>query len=155
MDIMSLPSGSSSEGDKLWDEQPHLGRLPYEIANLFVTLLGQHTSTSESCWFAVWEGYGDLEIPRRDAAKFSVPNRDMLLLHGRLQDALQTLNEIGWSYLGPNLWWPEDRAWFVATEIDFNWTYVGGTRDCIQSILDDPQLEALPTNPMEGNAMEK
>jgi hypothetical protein len=40
-------------------------------------------------------------------------------------------------------WWPEDRAWCVATEIDFTWTYVGGTRECIQQVIDDPELEAL------------
>ena len=79
----------------------------------------------------------------------------MVLLRGRLEDVRHTLEEVDWIYLAPSLWWPDDRAWFVATEIDFNWTYVGGTRDCIEGVLADPSLEALPTNPMEGNSMEK
>jgi len=29
----------------------------------------------------------------------------------------------------PDLWWPEDRAWFVATDTDLSWLYVGGTTD--------------------------
>jgi hypothetical protein len=155
MDISTLPAEFSSDGKRLWDDQPRTGRMPFEIASRFVALLGRHTSTPESCWFAPWRGFGWLRVPERDAAKFSLPNRDMVLLHGRLEDVLQTLEEVDWIYLAPSLWWPEDRAWFVATEIDFNWSYVGGTRDCIQSILDDPHLEALPTNPNEGNSMEK
>jgi hypothetical protein len=44
----------------------------------------------------------------------------------------------------PNLWWPDDRSWFVATEIDFGWTYVGGTGELIERVLSHPALEALP-----------
>lgn len=44
-----------------------------------------------------------------------------------------------------NLWWPEDRAWCVATEIDFSWTYVGGSGVCIQALIAAQQLEAMPT----------
>ena len=34
----------------------------------------------------------------------------------------------------PQWWWPDDRAWFVATEIDDSWTYVGGTSELIDTI---------------------
>ena len=44
----------------------------------------------------------------------------------------------------PNLWWPGDRAWTVATEVDHAWTYVGGTPELIDRILGEPRLEALP-----------
>ena len=40
---------------------------------------------------------------------------------------------------------PEDRAWCVATDIDLFDTYVGGSRECIEAILNNPELEALPT----------
>ena len=35
----------------------------------------------------------------------------------------------------PNMWWPEDRAWFVATEIDFDSTLVACTRSCALGLL--------------------
>jgi hypothetical protein len=47
----------------------------------------------------------------------------------------------------PNLWWPADRAWCVATEIDLSWTYVGGPAGLIAGILGDERLEALPAEP--------
>ena len=36
-----------------------------------------------------------------------------------------------------NLWWPEDRAWCVTTDIDFAWTYVGGDRSLIEELIGD------------------
>jgi hypothetical protein len=42
----------------------------------------------------------------------------------------------------PNLWWPEDRSWFVASEIDLQWTYVGGPRALIGQLVGDPRIEA-------------
>ena len=54
------------------------------------------------------------------------------------------LPEVWWKDQSPNLWWPADRAWIVASEIDHTWTYIGGTAALIRSILDHTDLEALP-----------
>ncbi len=48
---------------------------------------------------------------------------------------------------GPQWWWPEDRQWFAATEIDFPWSYVGGSADLIDSLLGHPDLEAVRVRP--------
>ena len=48
-------------------------------------------------------------------------------------------------HLHPNIWWPDDRAWCVATDIDMMTTYVGGSIEAISAVLTAPQLEALPT----------
>ena len=47
----------------------------------------------------------------------------------------------------PNLWWPDDRAWCVATEIDLAWTYVGGSAALIDDVLASAALEAQPVSP--------
>jgi hypothetical protein len=44
----------------------------------------------------------------------------------------------------PSLWWPDDRAWCVASEIDFCSTYVGGSPALIERVLGDDRLEAIP-----------
>jgi len=41
------------------------------------------------------------------------------------------------------MWWPEDRAWFVSTEVDFAWSYLGGSRALVDEILVDPRLETF------------
>jgi len=45
--------------------------------------------------------------------------------------------------LTPQLWWPEDRAWVVATEIDFDSTIVATTTAGAEALLDCEGLEAL------------
>jgi hypothetical protein len=73
--------------------------------------------------------------------------RDMLLFNG----ALHRVKAIG-SLLpsderlrrrGPQWWWPEDKSWFVATEIDYPWSYVAGSSALIDSLIGDPNLEAI------------
>jgi hypothetical protein len=49
----------------------------------------------------------------------------------------------------PNLWWPDDRAWCIATETDLAWTYVGGSAALISEVLANPRLEAQPASPHE------
>src|SRR5690349_23203664 len=43
-----------------------------------------------------------------------------------------------------NLWWPDDRAWCVVTDIDLTSTYVGGSAGCIGELLAHTGLEAWP-----------
>ncbi len=51
----------------------------------------------------------------------------------------------------PNLWWPDDRAWCVATEIDLAWTYVGGPARLVNDVLTNPHLEAQPASPDDNH----
>ena len=44
----------------------------------------------------------------------------------------------------PSLLWPEDRAWVMVSEIDFDSTVVAGSADLIAAICADDRLEALP-----------
>ncbi len=139
------PSEFSGSGERLWDEMNRTGTMTPDVAARLAAILPSHTGTPDSCWFGVWEGHGDVRAPKGYAATFSVPERELFLLHGKVADVTTTLGTADWSYLSPNLWWPDDRAWCVSTEIDFNWTYVGGSAACIEQILNDPELEALPT----------
>jgi hypothetical protein len=154
MDLPGHPSQFSASGEELWDQQTQTGNLPREIAARLAAILSAQTLTPELCWFAVWEGYADVRIRPAQAPMFSVPERNLFLLQGGVGDVLRTLSDIDLFYRSPNLWWPDDRAWCVVTEIDFTWSYIGGSSPCIEQILGDPELEAIPTNPEEGNFME-
>jgi hypothetical protein len=46
-------------------------------------------------------------------------------------------------YAAPVLWWPEDRAWFVATEPDLASTYIAATREAIDRVRAEPRLETV------------
>ena len=79
----------------------------------------------------------------RDAA--GTPQRSFILFSGPL-DAIDAFGRAGPPWLPPNLWWPDDRAWFVSTDIDLASTYVGGSRVCIDAILSAEEVEALPAS---------
>ena len=147
----------------LFDGWPQTGSLPMELARVLVEVLGHHTRTPERCWFAAWEGWGDpvfatiggganepfgpppgMVIARPKVPTFKVPGRGYYLGRGPLTSALDTVYGVVSHYQSPSIWWPDDRAWCVATEVDFDWTYVGGSMECLVTILASPDLEALP-----------
>lgn len=125
----------------VWDEEPSLGTLPTFVAARLAFVLGARTTTSDSCWFAVWGGYGGLDPHWTQAPRFSLPGRDMHLLSGPVSAVAHSLSD---GELHANLWWPSDHAWCVATDVDMVTTYVGGGVDVIAAVLADPELEALP-----------
>ncbi len=125
-------------------EGPELGSLPPALAEALVALLRDHTTTPGRCWFAVWDGFGDL--PDLPPPRLDHPGRSYVVLRGDVEAAARPLWEPSGPgavrYQSPNLWWPDDRAWVVATEIDFRWTYVGGSGACVAAILGHGELEA-------------
>ncbi len=93
----------------------------------------------------------------RDGPRVRLPGRDYLLLTGPLQAA----TSLGWwptptsfQAQSPNLFWPADRAWCVATEIDFDSTLVAGTRTLIDALLNHPKLDAWPLHPDDSLAFD-
>jgi hypothetical protein len=47
----------------------------------------------------------------------------------------------------PSWWWPEDRAWVVHSEVDYDSTLVGGSCELSRALVDDPELECLEVTP--------
>lgn len=43
----------------------------------------------------------------------------------------------------PSIAWPDDRAWVLVTEVDYDSTIVGGSRELVEALVADPALEAL------------
>jgi hypothetical protein len=158
----------------IWDALPEQGSLDQEIIERLLPILRRHTRTPDRCWFAFWDGWG-VPVPlvhpqgllarrlgqteedvlrsagERDrwrAARFSIPGRDLLLFRGSTNDAMESFYA---PYASPGFqsayyWWPDDRAWCVATEIDLMSTYVGATEPCAEAILESAGIEALPAS---------
>ncbi len=168
---ISLPVGQPVDLDRAPGD-PQEGDLPLAAGVVLRDLLTPHTSTPDDAWFALWDGYGQLhngasahltsdgkggEIPGtlpdrlRPEHRLRVPSRQYYLARGPLAELAEAYRLFGGSWdQSPNLWWPADRAWFVATEIDFGSTYVGATEPAIEAILTSPAVEALPSKPTDG-----
>jgi hypothetical protein len=119
---------------------PDTGRLTVGLQQRLAEILATHTGTPNTCWFCIWEGWGGLGAPKTALERVRLPYRDYLLFTGPLA-AIQSIPKN--RAPGSSLWWPDDRAWCVASEVDLDSTYLGGTSSCIDQIVNDPDLEAL------------
>ena len=154
---------------------PREGTLWTEDAKVLAAIAGGWTSTPRDCWFCVWDGFGwdsagvfsavftadgepaefveeqhrrEDPVPPavRDGPRVRLPNREHLLYAGPAEDVVLPAALAGDGQCA-SLWWPADRAWCVATDVDLPWTYVGGPRGLIDAIRTDGRLEALPASP--------
>ena len=133
--------------DPPWGLLPQHGSIPEEECRTLLSILRDFTSTPDQCFFCLWEGYGNID-PRlyKASSRVKAPGRDYLLFRGPLAAVMSFLHwDCGFWGDSPNIWWPADRAWCVATDIDLFDTYVGGSTECINAVLGSPDLEALPT----------
>jgi hypothetical protein len=121
------------------------------------SILTRHTQTPDVTWYGLWEGYGDLmvglaptpgrrKVHRVDHPKvLELPDRNYLLYRAPIA-AWKVFRSAEHSEV-PDLWWPEDKSWIVATDTDFEWLYVGGTNECIAEVVASTEIEALSTLP--------
>ena len=162
------------------------GHLEDELLSGLCQVLARHTSTPDTCYFGLWEGYGDItgghavgfltafsgspRWPARvfrpepkpplpppafppeilDGPKVEFDHR-YLLFTGPLKRAGQWGAkpygpDVPRDINSPNLMWPADHAWFVMTNIDSEWTGVGGSYPLANELLSDPRLEVVKTS---------
>ena len=152
--LMQFPrvAGLSEESqdmykDPTWGLAPESGSIPEKECLALAEILKDFTSTPDDCFFCLWEGYGNIDARLYEASsRVKAPERDHLLFRGPLNGITSFLQRLdGFWGFSPNIWWPADRAWCVATDIDLCDTYVGGSRDCVEAVLGSPDLESLPT----------
>ncbi len=160
------------------------GHLPGDELAALCDVLGHHTTTPERCFFALWDGYGEIyggesvafltaftgpaPWPSRmfgrpkpktppppafagaviDGPRLTIDGREHFLFEGPLTEA----GAWGAASYGvgvprdlnsPNLFWPDDHAWFVTTDLEGTWTGVGGSEALVDELLADPRLEVV------------
>ncbi|MGH8614080.1 MAG: hypothetical protein ACREYF_19145 [Gammaproteobacteria bacterium] len=171
---ISAPASGYGVGVAPWIVEPYQGTFASDDVIAQADFLANFTDTPQRCFFAVWEGYGyftpgatvffcscsfsesgakptvPVPEPRAPAPpaevltaeRFTGVGRDYVLYAGLLS-AVTSFHVNRWH--PPNIWWPEDRKWCVATDIDLDSTYVGGSEACIDALVNDARFEVLPT----------
>lgn len=151
MQLCALTGNHDGKQPGVFDEAPLSGALPSELVDPLVAVLARHTETPERCWYGVWEGFGGLPAWVGKAPSFDAPDRRYRLLSGPIGAVRRSVEPFpGWRT--PNLWWPDDRAWCVATEIDLNSTYLGVSESCAADLLAAPALDVARVEPGQGIA---
>jgi hypothetical protein len=85
--------------------------------------------------------------------RVTAEHRAYFLFTARLRDIGSF--EVGGWHQAPSIWWPDDRAWCVATEVDGYSTYVGGSAECVEALIASERIEAIavtPDAPMDPGA---
>jgi hypothetical protein len=127
------------------ERAPVFGTTPPAIVAALLPTLREATRTPDRCWFAVWEGWGACLLEYDGTpSTISLPWRRYHLLQGCIDDAIISLSDDRCRHQSANIWWPEDKSWCVAVEVDHRCTYVGGSNMCIEAIIQDSSLEAAP-----------
>lgn len=71
------------EQPELWDLAPNVGTFPAGSAAHLAAILARYTTTPCDCWFAVWNGWGDLAFRSERAPAFELPGADTYCYVGR------------------------------------------------------------------------
>ncbi len=166
----SLTVGPATRFDELPrlrdDAAPVAGSLDLEHVSRLAGILASHTATPDNCWFGLWDGYGwmtgrpaivpiggdggdgastehvdRIHTPELPTHRLHLPERSFALHCGPITSATAFCRFGGRQ--SPNLWWPEDRSWFIASEIDLHSTYVGGTARLIEELSHEVLFESL------------
>jgi len=66
--------------------------------------------------------------------RFALPDRTYYLMAGPVAAVAGLWDPSTGHWLNPDLFWPDDRRWFVATDVDFWSLYVGGSNDLIAEL---------------------
>lgn len=136
---------------------PHRGSLYFPDAEALVEDIAAFAEGEQRCYFGVWRGWGggvalrapsgprSIGLARRASPPriVELPWREYELFEGLLTGALGFEHSVAGGYQSPNLWWPVDHSWCVASEIDFPWTYVGGSKELICQLIADERLETV------------
>ena len=133
--LLGLPSLRRSKGPE-GGTAPCIGYLdPAEVGSV-VEVLTRFTETPGHCYFGAW--YGGVHW-RPENPSVEIGAYEYFVFQGGLHEVPKVPADTEL-----NFWWPADRAWCLYTDTDSLFTLVGGSAECIASLLSHPALEALP-----------
>ena len=177
--------------------------LSRQLASILKELLGAATSTVDSCWYGIWDGYGWYSDEQRSDPAISTRFRRWLLYRAPLSELTTSTKSIAVPsqptisyvvlsqggkkagkggliqhskkdiailesdvpelplppaakrerelvYQCAELVWPDDRSWCLAPELDLPCVLIGGSRELVNSIMDNPGLETQELRPEDG-----
>jgi len=129
--------------------QPRMGSLPEAEFTAVVDVLSAFTATPRETVCCLWEGFGGM--PGQKVGRIDLPLRRYVVVQGdlgagghRWWECAVSMHQL---YQSPNLAWPVDRVWCVATEIDLLATLIGCSAAAAAALVAHPALEAWPIEP--------
>lgn len=114
----------------------------------FIEFLTEHLTAAVRVFAGYWDGIYPLHTPGKSFPTARLGLREYVLFgvqFATLADAFHS--ESGFLFDFPALLWPEDRSWYLSTDVDYNSTLAGGSQEFIDALLAHKTIEALPLSP--------
>ena len=146
-DLMVRSDGHDWRKQGEGGREPNQGVIPNAPLSCLLAHLANGATTPTEIWMLIWSGYGGAEdtcgLPVEVSKQLTASGRQYFLHGGSIDSSPRDYRDAIFEH-PPSFWWPADQSWFVATDIDASSTYVGGSKELINQILNDPCLEAFP-----------
>lgn len=119
--------------------------------------LAVHTTSPDRCYFCVWEGYSNVQLPagRPTGSVVDLADRRYALLEGPL-NGLQTW-EIDFGNGNPidppAFVWPADHRWCFAKDVDSHWAGIGASTAAITALVQYAGLDVVAADPTTAQPM--
>lgn len=140
-------------GTQWYGEGPLTGGLDFFDLDALREILSARTVDPSDCYFGLSTSQGWLDaFPASQYGRRLLrlpPERFHIVLAGPLAAVGQITRDGKWRE-APNLIWPGDRSWFVASEVDCDSTLVGGSAELIEAIVESRALEAWQVEPTDS-----
>jgi len=95
-------------------------------------VLARHTTSPDDVFFCLWEGYGSIGPVPSGVQTIQRPGRGYLLFRGPVM-SWGAMMPLPMGAL-PDLVWPADGAWFVGSDTDIDWDFIGASDDCLSDL---------------------
>jgi hypothetical protein len=174
--LIGSPDPDNFTGSRWPGGNPSLGAMGPATLDALSEVISAHTRDTPNCFFGLctiqtWEEQFSAEELRQPYLELP-DGRDHIVLAGPLSAARRIVRDWGkqtaavftfgngakvdpseWRLReAPNLIWPADHSWLVASEVDFDSTLVGGSNELIEAIVGSPTLEAWQVEPADSLA---
>lgn len=177
--LLGMSEAEDSSNGPWTGDDPSTGEMSVEEFDELCKILTAHTGESEHCYFGLCTIQSWLDSFSASELKplLKLPmGRDYIVLAGPLwavdqisrvrttdpKQAKQFLLRESYSPQDkkfgdifrdvPNLIWPSDHSWFVASEVDFDSTLLGGDAKLVEAIVNSPRFEAWQMEPTDSLA---
>jgi hypothetical protein len=129
----------------MWDIDAAQGYMPAEVCTALLPALRAAT-TSQQLVALVCDRFATADYSRYPIAGTFTLNfsRRCFAYQCTFDEIFQLVHEP--YVITPALWYPTDRAWCVATDIDHTWSYIGGTERLLHELRESNTLEIVPVS---------
>ena len=124
---------------------PIVGSIPYQVSHPLRRLL--YSTDEDRCFFGFWQGYGS------NYRSYVPPTLSIDTGAQREYDlyiGLVTMLDMPFLQYGSetaSVIWAYDRSWWLTNDIDLDTTYIGGSKQLVDSFLKCDELEVWEVDP--------